>query len=199
MNWLKKNAALVVGVGLPLLLVFLFALASWIPKMMVEPPKYDVVFLTGYYDNINGVQFNIGSDKRVKFFYRGINYGNWPKLYRYSPSTGATQEISIDVPESLPKQNYQSNPPQEDATRRTDLSVPEVEGLTFSTTNLAPDGYEFRASRGGRGAGIMGELFFSSRYNDMPVLVKSGHIVKIPSLDNNGYYYNTKLVGWVVP
>lgn len=200
MDWIRKNASLALGIGLPMVLVVFFILASWVPKLFIDPPKYDVIFLSGaYYGGTNGLDFTVKNGK-AEFVHRGVNYGQWPKLYRYSPSTGAVKRIDIPTPEELPVYSY-NNPNANNADAQSKIvavPVPDLEGVKLENSSVSPDGYEFN---GGyyRSGGIMGGLFYptSSRYSSA-VLVKQGNRVAIP-VTNGDYYYSNKLVGWVIP
>ncbi len=204
MTWLKKNAALAIGAGLPLLLVVFFALATWIPKLLVAAPQYDVIYLTNYNgDNINGFSFSIQGN-RASFAYRGVYHheGNMPKMYRYIAASGALREIPLTLPPDVPKQPYNNPPlPVDERNRITALSVPEVEALNLEPGSISPDGYTFRTGGEYNGRGLMGGLFYGSSGRNAAVLAKGGNLVNISPDDGRRYYYynNVKLIGWVIP
>ena len=41
----RNNAALVAGILLPVVVVVLFLLSRWVPRMLVDPPLYDFVYV----------------------------------------------------------------------------------------------------------------------------------------------------------
>ncbi len=202
MNWLRKNPALLIGIGMPLLLVVVFVLAAWFTKVSVEPPKYDAVFLTGYYEGSqNALGFNV-SDGRARFFARGSYVNQQVKAFRYSPATDRTVEIRINIPEEI-RYRYDPNGNSrtaEDKTKITPISVPEIEALKLDTSIVAPDGYTFNTSASRNSRGLVSEIFRSRRYDRMASLTKDGNRVTIASPgDENHYYYNVTFLGWVVP
>ena len=90
-------------------------------KLWVEPPKYDLLYLTNYVDTANnGIRFRVANGK-VQFDFIGENHGyNWPKLYRFSAATGAVKEIPLltppeiapvnsGVPSTMPEERSQSS------------------------------------------------------------------------------------------
>jgi hypothetical protein len=197
MEWLKRNATLAVGIGLPLLLMLFFAAASWLPKMFVAPPAYDVLFLTNYHDyGGNGLKAEV-RDGRTHFIFTGENYGyGWPKLYRYSPASNKLNEIPLTAPESLPKVSSPPVPVQ--SHRITEIAVPELADVKVDNASTAPDGYMFRSEHPSS-PGLVGSILFSSRYAFNVALYKDGRSQRIPNPDNNNYYYNPKFIGWVIP
>lgn len=195
MEWLRKNGAIALGVGLPLLLIVFFALATWVPKLLVEPPKHDVIFLYDHhYGDDRGLQVKV-KEGHAEFVHLGPSYGQWPKLYRFSPATGAVKEIPIDRPVELPVRDYNKNQatPEERAAV-TRIPVPEVESLKLDSSSIAPDRYEFRFNDRYRG-GLFGGLFYGS-YSHGASVAKSGNVIPIPRI--NDYYYKPELVGWVI-
>ena len=62
-SFFRENPTIAFGLGLPLLLVVAFLLFSGIPALLVDPPQYDVVYATDYYNNQNGVQISVVNQK----------------------------------------------------------------------------------------------------------------------------------------
>ena len=55
-SFLRENPTIAFGLGLSLLLVVVFLLAAGIPVLLVEPPQYEVLYATEYY-NYQSVAF----------------------------------------------------------------------------------------------------------------------------------------------
>src|SRR4051812_28551586 len=49
-EFIKENFVLVIGLALPVLLIVLFFAASVLPKSMVPPPQYELLFTETRYD-----------------------------------------------------------------------------------------------------------------------------------------------------
>jgi len=200
MHWLKQNGALALGVGMPVLLIVFFMLAAWLPKMFVDPPKHDLLFITNYNEyGTNTLRADV-RDKQLTFRFIGENFGHgWPKLYRYSASTGGVQEIPIEIPPDLtPIKPYNRPYVAPEHEKVTPVAVPAVEGLKIDNSSVAPDGYAF-SSGYDNSSHMMGLFFYSSRYRHTATLSKNGHQVRIPNPEGNYYHANAKFLGWIVP
>jgi len=196
-SFLRENPTIAFGLGLPLLLVVIFLLVSGIPTLLVDPPQYDVIYATEYYNYQNGVQISV-VDKKVHVIYRGVDqYNRTPRIWRYSPKTGAVQEIAYIMPPGLPKASQTPATPEESSTTTT-ISVPDLEGLAIDSSSIAPDGYEFRLGNERFSGNIFGELFYSSRYRHEAVLTKNGRSIRLPNAEDHYYSSSTHFIGWVV-
>lgn len=196
-RFFRENPTIAFGLGLPILLVIVFLLFTGIPTLLVDPPKYDVLYATQYYNYQYGVQISV-IDKKVKVVYQGnIQNNQKPRIWRYSPQTGAVREISYLLPSGLsPAGTNTNNTDQKSIT--TVIDVPDLVDLTIDTSSIAPDGYEFNVgdyySRN-----VFGGLFHSSSYRHEAVLTKNGRSVRLPTSDGQYYYSrNTHFIGWVV-
>ena len=177
MEWLKRNGSLALGIGLPALLVVFFLFAALFDQWGMEPPRYDVLYLTNYRDYEPALHYQIRDGHVV--FERAVNASSyhWPKLYRYSPSKGSVTEIPLSPRMSTPRQAEEAaqfHP----AMRMVTLAVPELENVRVSASSIAPDGYEFR--RGNNHVpGLAGGIFFSARHRYEPMLVKNSHVIRL--------------------
>lgn len=196
-SFLRENPTIAFGLGLPLLLVVAFLLISGIPALLVEPPQYDVLYATEYYNYPNGVRISV-VDRKVQVVYQGSSAGyQHPRLWRYSPKTGAVKEIGIMLPPGLAPPGQSPAAPQ-DAAKITPIEVPDLAGLTIDSSSVAPDGYEFSAGRNGYSGDVFTDLFYSSRYRNEAVLTKKGRSIRLPNAGNVYYSNYTHFVGWVV-
>ncbi|MEO6975109.1 MAG: hypothetical protein ABI144_04420 [Gallionella sp.] len=193
----RENPTIAFGLGLPLLLVVVFLLASGIPALFVDPPKYDVLYASDYSNANAGIQISV-VNKKVQVVYLGGSLGyQKPRLWRYSPSTGAVREIAILLPAGLTPAGQRSATPG-DAAKITTIDVPDLAGLTVDSSSVAPDGYEFSTGRNGYNGDVFTGLFYASRYRNEMVLTKKGRSIRLPSEGNRYYSYNTRFIGWVV-
>ena len=196
-SFIRENPTIAFGLGLPLLLVVAFLLISGIPALLVEPPQYDVLYATEYYNYPNGVKISV-VDQKVQVIYQGSSAGYQnPRLWRYNPKTGAVKEIGIMLPPGLAPPG-QSPVTPEAAAKITPIDVPDLAGLTIDSSSVAPDGYEFSAGPNGYSGDVFTGLFYSSRYRNEAVLTKKGRSVRLPNAGNMYYGNYTHLVGWVV-
>lgn len=196
-SFLRENPTITFGLGLPLLLVVVFLLISGIPALLVDPPQYDVIYATDYYSNPSGVQISVVNQK-VQVVYQGSEQGyQRPRLWRYSPRTGAVKEIAIMLPPGL-AQPGQKSPTPEETARITPIEVPDLAGLTIDSSSIAPDGYAFGAGASGYSGDVFTGLFYSSRYRNEVVLTKKGRSIRLPNVGNMNYSFNTRFIGWVV-
>lgn len=141
LKFVKDNIVLVLGVTLPLMLVLLFVLASAIPAMFIENPRYDCLFWDGDHGQLS---FEVVNEK-LQIKYTPNQYGGQatPTLYRYNVATGTTQKIAFKLPDfpKLPapgttRTNVNTNinipvdpthPPSPEQARNTAKIVAEIE------------------------------------------------------------------------
>jgi len=195
-KFLRENPTIAFGLGLPILLVIVFLLVSGLPALMVDPPKYDVLYSTGYYDYQNGVQISVVNNK-VEVVYQGLARGGQkPRIWRYNAKTGAVTEIAIILPAGLPLAG-RTPPTKEELTQSTVINVPDLEGLKVDSSSISPDGYEFSAG-GQYSRNVFGGLFYPSSYRYEAVLKKDGRSVRLPNAAGLYYGSNTRFIGWVV-
>ena len=196
-SFLRENPTIAFGLGLPLLIVVVFLLASGIPALLVDPPQYEVLYATEYYNNASGVQVSV-IDRKVQVYYQGSNAGyQKPRFWRYSPKTGAVREIAYMLPPGLNPPGRFSNFPEE-AARVTPIETPDFAGLNVDSSSLAPDGYEFSTGTSGYGGDVFTGLFYSSRYRSDAVLTKKGRRIRLPNASNMYYGNNVHFIGWVM-
>lgn len=195
-TFLRENPTIAFGLGFPLLLVGVFLLISGLPTLLVAPPQYDLLYATEYNNYPNGVQIAVVNQK-VQVTYQGSSqsYQN-PRLWRYSPKTGAVEEIAIMLPPGLAPAEQGAAIP-EAAAKITPISVPGLAELTINASSIAPDGYAFSAGLNGYSGDVFTGLLYSSRYRNVAVLKKNGRSIRLPNTDTM-YYSNTRFIGWVV-
>ncbi len=194
-SFIRENPTIAFGLGLPLILVVVFLLASGLPALFVDSPKYDVLYLTNYYGNA-GVQVSV-VNRKVQVVYQGSMLGyQQPHMWRYNPVTGGVTEISMMLPPGLAAAGQKNSP--EDAAKITPIEVPDLAGLTVDPSSVAPDGYEFSTGERIYGGDVFTGLFYSGRYRNEAVLTKKGRSIRLPRAEDEYYGNGARLVGWVV-
>lgn len=199
-QFIRDNPTIAFGLGLPLVLVLLFLAISGIPTLLVAPAQYDVLYATNYnaYNNAqNAIQIGVVGN-RVQVSYVGnMQPYQQPRLWRFSPKTGAVREIALLLPPGLaPNTGHPVEAPKVPTV--TPIQVPDLEGVKVDSASVAPDGYEFSNSGDVYSGRIFGGLFYSSRYRYQAELVKNGRSIRLPNSDGAYYGNNVRFVGWVV-
>jgi len=196
-KFLRENPTIAFGLGLPLLLVAVFLLVSGIPALLVDAPRYDVIYATDYYTYQNGVQISV-VDQQVQIVYQGSVLNNQkPRIWRYDAKTGGVREITYLLPPGLTPPGQEPVAP-EDASKITLIEAPDLAGVTVDSSSLAPDGYAFNIASDTYSRNFFGELFYSSRYRYEAVLTKKGRSIRLPNAAEPYYRGNTRFIGWVV-
>lgn len=192
MRFIKENPALAAGIGLPVLLVILFSVASMIPQWTVAPPQYDVLFIDEQYDNTPESTYSFQVvDGRVKV--KGLSISaettkqhsgrQVQRLYRYRIASNTAEEIMLP-------------PAAVENTEWQELAVPDIASLKVDSKATAPDGYIFSNRDNNRG-GIFPFDNYSSRY--AWALRKNTRIVPVqPPTGRNYYSANMKFLGWII-
>ncbi|RTE64638.1 hypothetical protein EH243_16165 [Amphritea opalescens] len=191
-SFLRDNPTIAFGLGLPLLLVTLFLLASGLPTLLVAPPQNDLLFATEYVNNQAGLQIAVIS-RSVQLIDQGSRTNDHrPRIWRYHVKTGAVQEIAFVLPASHTKKT----PSVRTKPQRIDL--PDLQGVEVDSSSIAPDGYEFVLNTRSDSR-LFGGLFYSSGYRYGAALRKSGRHIPLPSITNQYYRGRTHFIGWVSP
>jgi hypothetical protein len=174
-----------------------FLLVSGIPALLVDPPRYDVIYATEYNNYPNGVQISV-VDHKVQVIHQGNSAGyQKPRLWHYSAKTGGVQEISFMLPPGLAPPGQRPATPAE-AAIITPIDVPDLAALMIDSSSIAPDGYEFSTGMNGYSGDVFTGMFYSARYRNEAVLTKKGRSVSLPNASNVYYSNNTRFIGWVV-
>ena len=195
-RFFRENPTIAFGLGLPILLVIVFLLVSGIPSLLVDPPKYDVLYATQYYNYQNGVQISV-INKKVQVVYQGNVHNNQkPRIWRYNPQTGAVREISFLLPPGLSRRGAKNTDPDQ-KSKITVIDVVDLKDLTIDSSSIAPDGYEFSVGNH-YSRNVFGGLFHSSSYRHDAVLTKDGRSIRLPKSVGRYYSRNTHFIGWVV-
>lgn len=187
-QFLRKNPTLLIGILLPVVVIGLFVAATAIPRMLVDPPRHDFVFVIDqtFAAQPTGLRYEIDVDpdgvlRVMAEPVEAERYNPRPQLFLYEHGQDAVREIA------LPK-------PREELVGLTRLDVPELAGVRFDTSRRAPDGYEVIEPR--RSSGDIFGLFYRGN-RDSLAIGKSGAVVSVDVGDDlRGY--GTRFLGWVV-
>ena len=185
---LRENPMIAASIGLPLVVVVFFLLATAIPKWFVDPPGHSFLFTVPDHTHRSpeiDVRFDVADGRlRVRVYKTDVHYRNTPRLYLFDHEKLATREIPIDLP------------PNKDGFEDGDeIEVSEFANRAIATERTAPDGYEVR-NPGYRGDNIVTALFGGRRHKNLAVH-KSGAVFDIPNPGSNTYYYNVTFLGWL--
>ncbi|MDA1313510.1 MAG: hypothetical protein O2968_09270 [Acidobacteria bacterium] len=187
---LRENATLVVGILLPVVVVVLFLLATYIPRLLVDPPRHDLLFAQDYgYSNQQSLwRHEIDIDTQGKLRVRAFRtepdkYAPRPRLFLYEHLGSTVREISLPLPETAA-----------DAEAGVVVEVSEFKGQVIDTRHVAPDGYELVESRRG-GGNLLGLFYRGSRHG--LAIGKNGAVVALPSGDNSDWN-SARFLGWIV-
>ncbi|MBL4909287.1 MAG: hypothetical protein JKX78_04555 [Alteromonadaceae bacterium] len=198
-SFLQENPIIVFCLGLPLLLVSVFLLFTGIPSLVVAAPQYDLLYATQYYNHPNGMKISVINKKVIVTYQNdGKNHNRQqPQLWRYTPKTGAVQEIVIMLPSSIDNTEKKSSSTTK-VVNKVSIDVPDLKNLTIDSSSIAPDGYEFSAGGGHYRHNIFGGLFHSSHYNNKTLLKKNGRSIYLPNIAGRYSSNNLHFVGWVI-
>ena len=186
---LRENAALVIGILLPAAVVVFFLLATYIPRLLVDPPQYDFLFAQDHnYSNQQSrwrYEIDVDSERKLRvraFLTAPDKYAPRARLFLYEHLSGNVREISLPLPETV-----------EDAEAGVVVEVPEFSNQVIDSRRVAPDGYELVESR--RGRDLLGLFYRRSRRG--LAIGKNGAVVAVPS-GNDFNWYPARFLGWIV-
>lgn len=189
--FLKRHGFVIAGVGLPLLVVAALALARALPRVWVDDPRYELVYvLRGDYGgpptklvcDVASVEGRV----RVRWVRVEIDqYEGVPRVFRLDPARGEPIELALPPPGDLPAVG--------------DSSEAFVEGLDdvrLRTTEVAPDGYTFESNW--RSGGLFGDLF-GRTHAPRTSVHKDGRRIAVPVPPRGAYAPAPTLLGWCLP
>lgn len=196
MRFVKENPALAAGIGLPVLLVIFFTLATLIPKWTVAPPQYDLIFTVQDYQCIGGeakANFDYLSGKiKAKYSYpkKENNYANCNDnqyIYRFNAKNMISREITFELPAR-----------KDGVHDWQQFEIAELKNLQIDNNPIAPDGYRFSAKDGYHSGGWF-PFGGHHSYNGMNIS-KNGRAIDLTPINRERYYsYNDiRFLGWVV-
>ncbi|MFW5432625.1 MAG: hypothetical protein ACKE5M_05015 [Methylophilaceae bacterium] len=188
-KFIKDNLVLVLGLTLPLLLIVLFFFAAILPKMLSEPPQYEMLFASTYY------QYKDKTDYILDFSVKNKQVVVKPKskqdekhgserterLFVYDGKSQVIREITIDSSQLI---------------EGVETPLAEVNNMVIDSSAISPDGYTLDGSRYG-GRGLINGLFGGGSRSHYR-LVKGSVSYKLPTNQPHYYYNQLTFLGWVV-
>lgn len=197
-SFFKENFVLIVGLTLPILLLVGFMVASNVPQVLADPPKYDLVFASpDYPPNSNSIPVSVRlvvKDGTLKAQYvRTVvapgtyPYNGWKKLYIYEAKTRKVRELPFGFPAEMEK-----------IEGSREETVEATKDLKLDTALQSPDGYEL-SYEGRSSSGLLNEVFWGGGYSSEPHLKKGSSRIRLATGDGRTYFsYNSvEFVGWV--
>ena len=189
---LKKNPLIAASIALPVTLVVVFLLAGTIPRLLVDPPGYDLVLTHSDWrvarNRPLSAEIFVHDERVVARVSRleGRGLAPVPRVYLFDHGVGAVRELSIDWPDDL------------EAVEEGDmLAISELANATVSTSLMAPDGYVYRGSE--RRGGLFLGLFVGGRSDHSVTIGKGGAVMPIDLPVASGFRYSqVQFVGWVL-
>jgi hypothetical protein len=189
---LRDNPVIALSIALPILVVALFAAATVLPKLLVDPPAYSLLLVDNTADGSISSPVNIDlsvvNDRvRVRISKREEDEREqFPRIYIFDHATASVRDIPILLPDDIDK-----------LKDGTEIVIPGLTNLRISAALRAPDGYEFQGYANG-GAGLMTGLFGGSRTRNGVTIAKDGAIERIRLPVANDWYGDIRFLGWVV-
>ena len=185
---LRENIVLVAGIALPIFVMALFLLATWIPSWLVDPPQHDLLISGVSWNDRsrNTVNLVVTDEGRLKARYFRQAEGESPKRQLFLFDHKANEVREVLLPNPLEANFVDSE---------YEVTIPDFETRTVSTNRTSPDGYEFLGHQ------YVRDYFlgwgFGGRRSKLSIR-KNGAVVAIPTLSSYPYYNGTEFVGWLV-
>lgn len=191
----EENFILIIGILLPILVLIMFWLAAIIPKYLVQPPQYNLIFGSGYNEFSNARLKTYVENGKIKIIYVCKNLFNFdlgsinrPKLYMFDAKTQKIKQIEFSLP-PIPPQGK---------SLETEIKIPELEHLTLDTSLRAPDGYKFSENDLETGL-LFSQILFGFDHKHHAAISKNGYQIVIQPEPRNGYdFYKIQFIGWVI-
>lgn len=187
----KDRWLLIAGVSLPLLVVVFFLAARFLPRLWVDPPRYEILYAVSSGSDYAPKDWQVSVsvvEGKLRARWTKLEeprYAPLPKVYRFDAAAGLTHRV--EIPEA-----------PADASSPHDTFVDVLGTARIQTDPVAPDGYQFK-SESGRSGGFLNEIFIGgSSYDTKVTLRKGGRIISVPRLDEDRYF-GVEFLGWIVP
>lgn len=169
---LKKNATLIIGIAIPVIMIILVAVSIYIPPLFMHP-KYNFLYVSG--DEYNSeYTYHISGGTLVK----EKKERNKNDDYGYNRSSYREQKLFLH--------DTQKNESRE-------ISYEEARGLKLDTDEKSPDGFEVISSWSGGGF-----LFFDGGSHRGQYLKRNSYSKKLNTQASGDYYYDFNFLGWII-
>jgi len=168
----KQKLPIIIGVGLPLLLVLWIILFVYILPSIFVKPKYNFIYVTGYERNY--VRVVDGIIQTAPCPYVETEYKNCTHYLK-------------DINFYLYDANNDENIP---------LTLSEAKEYKLDSSEKSPDGYVLRDNKDSSGGFYLFPFFWGSNASRGYYIGKDGGLRKKISLKDS--YYNFKFLGWIL-
>lgn len=174
----RKNASLILGISIPILMIVLIAASIYLPGLFIKP-KFNFLYLSGEfrYDYNNQPLYIIENEKLIK---NKITY--YEDTYRYyTPPKYDAKFYIYDVTTNESKQ----------------VSFEEAQKLTLDSNKKSPDGFE--VVYGSRGDGFF-PFFYGSETDYETRYLKGNNVSKKLNIQLSrtySFYNNFNFIGWI--
>jgi len=187
MRSIRQDPALIAGIGLPLLLVILFSVASLLPQWMVRTPRYDLYYVvnagTAYKKTVSGELDIKVVNGKIKAQYRVLDQKpmyRTPRLYVFHARTLTSEEIPLDL-------SVENFPQWQEIPIPAPYNKAHIQPGTTS-----PDGYSFVDERS---ASREWFLFFRLMNNHASIK-KDGRSISLQPNRDDLFIRNIDILGW---
>ncbi len=185
-NAFKKNPALYIGLGLPILMMLIFTGVPFISSYIISAPKYNFIYsIRGYRSNET---LRVVSDKLTVDIYNEFDKARpAPPLDLYLVDVQSKKVTKLKYAESA--QEKLMIPSRE--TRSFG-----VEGITLKSLDTSlesPDGFKVVTDTND----FSFPFFFGGNRRNYLTLSKSGRVDRIPTPKEG--YWSVSFEGWVIP
>lgn len=190
-NWLKRNAVLVMGISLPLILILLVLLTQALTRLGHTPPAHPVVYATfDHYSPQLYFDFRVDAQGRLEATAKR------PETQPYGRATLGNASIAVFDAASDTHESYTLRWPDDlGEGEEADLELPaELTSMRISGAAVSPDGYRFES--GYRGSNGLFPSLFGGGSRRRTRLVNDGAIYEVPEIA--GHLGSEQLIGWVI-
>ena len=204
-SWFKENLFLIAAVILPIAVAGMFLLATALPKVLVEAPRFALLVSIGQHQPQHtsfGVNLQVESNRlQAEAFYSPNNqFFEHTRVYRYTPGNPVPERFDLVLPDDLRARLQAMAEDTDKQQTRLPLPLPApLRDIELTTTITAPDGYRFRNDYRG-GGGLFGELFGMGSRGRVVAIEKGGRVIELDAdletLDRYSYH-NVRFLGWV--
>jgi len=184
-----KQWLLWLGLSLTFVLAIFFISVSWLPRLLVEPPKYSFIYAIDFSNhdprsvNIKDVIRDGKFLLQVKKNTSLIPSASKPTYYVFDHKTQRSHPLDYDI----------QSPQQFTSEKWVDYSELSFNGSIISKDRKSPDGYSVVYSNGGH---IKSKVPFIWGAFTESVLSKNGRSFEYRA-DNS--YKRPRFVGWIIP
>ena len=199
-DFLKENKTIICGLSLPVVCIVVFFLYAFISNILIEEPKYNVIYATTNYNNNIKISV-VNEEVKVKIFdNENINNVNVSRngdlmeslsLWFFNSKTKETKEIYLNINQKTKNNETNDN---DYISYVYNVDIPELKDVKVNKSSISPDGYKIdKETRRSRGA--LSGLFYDYSNKSKITLVKGQKSILIK--EDSYYSQNSvKIIGW---